>query len=144
MISVRVRSKPSFSHLQPLFHASNPFKNASSRPICSARIKNRASKHLKSPANQIPPQPRVSRRPAAADADTSSSHLLLHPRLSPTTTTLRQRSTLPAHRPVPSDSVPPTTLARSTRAYTFNMAYPGQGYHSSHPPPQQGYGYQQQ
>jgi len=24
------------------------------------------------------------------------------------------------------------------------MAYPGQGYHSSHPPPQQGYGYQQQ
>jgi hypothetical protein len=63
MISIRVRRKPSFSHLQRLFHASTPFKNAFQRQS-TARIRIEHSSISSKRANQIQHQPRISRRPA--------------------------------------------------------------------------------
>jgi hypothetical protein len=81
---IRVRRKPSFSHLQRLFHASTPFKNAFQRQS-TARIR---IEQLNLQANQIQHQPRVSRRPAAAhaDADADIELIYYYNTLSPTTT----------------------------------------------------------
>ena len=80
MISIRVRRKPSFSHLQRLFHASTPFKNAFQRQS-TARIRIDQLNNLQqtkssiSPASAAVPQPPTPTPTSSSSTTTTPSHL---------------------------------------------------------------------